>query len=89
MPIKVQASGTWAQVGEFFRRVSELKRIVSVDGLSLALAEKNTKDKDREGGEQHPALKVEFEAATYRFLTDAERESAATTGAKAKGRRKK
>lgn len=88
MPIKVQATGTWSQVGEFFRRVSELKRIVSVDGLSLALVNKNSDGKDKEPGDQHPALKVEFEAATYRFLTDAEREAAAT-GAKAKGRRKK
>ena len=90
MPIKVRATGTWAQVGEFFRRVSELKRIVSVDGLSLALVDKAAaKDKDKEPGDQHPSLKVEFEAATYRFLTDAEREAAATTGAKTKGRRKK
>lgn len=89
MPIKVQATGTWSQVGEFFRRVSELKRIVSVDGLSLALVNKNTEDKKKEPGDQHPSLKVEFEAATYRFLTDAEREAAATTGAKTKGRRKK
>ncbi|HWB74259.1 MAG TPA: type 4a pilus biogenesis protein PilO [Nannocystaceae bacterium] len=90
MPIKVQATGTWSQVGEFFRRVSELKRIVSVDGLSLALVNKSGDGKDKDPGDQHPALKVEFEAATYRFLTDAERDAAATAGAKAaKGRRKK
>jgi type IV pilus assembly protein PilO len=84
MPIKVRATGSWVQVGEFFRRVSELKRIVSVDGLSLVMQEKaGTK---KEPGE-HPSLVVEFEAATYRFLTDAEREAAATTGQK--GRRKK
>ena len=84
MPIEVKASGSWVQVGEFFRRVSELKRIVSVDGLSLVMQDKSGK---REPGE-HPELVVEFEAATYRFLTDAEREAAATTGA-GKGRRKK
>ena len=72
MPIRVRASGSWAQVGEFFRRVSELKRIVSVDKLSL----KVRSNQDLVAG-QPPLLDVEFEAATYRFMTDAEREAAA------------
>jgi len=72
MPIRVRASGTWPQVGEFFRRVSELKRIVSVDKLSL----KVRSNQDLVAG-QPPLLDVEFEAATYRFMTDAEREAAA------------
>jgi type IV pilus assembly protein PilO len=84
MPIKVRASGTWSQVGEFFRRVSELKRIVSVDGLSLSM---------RSGAEAEPgaapALEVEFQAATYRFMTDAERTDAETKPAKRKEKRKK
>jgi type IV pilus assembly protein PilO len=79
MPIQVRASGTWSQVGEFFRRVSELKRIVSVDRLSL---------KVRGGPEAElgapPVLDVEFEAATYRFMTDAERTEAASKPVKRK-----
>ena len=83
MPIKVKASGTWSQVGEFFRRVSELKRIVSVDELSL----KARTVANAEPGAP-PLLDVEFEAATYRFMTDAERADEAGKP-KAKGRRKK
>lgn len=84
MPIKIRATGTWQQVGEFFRRVSELKRIVSVDKLALKAREKE----DLPPGE-HPRLEVEFEAATYRFLTDGERESATDKSSRGKGRRKK
>ncbi|MBC8072282.1 MAG: type 4a pilus biogenesis protein PilO [Deltaproteobacteria bacterium] len=86
MPIKVQATGSWTQVGEFFRRVSELKRIVSVDGLSLAAVEKN---RDKQDAAEPPQLLVQFEAATYRFLTDAEREATAATGAKKTTNRRK
>jgi len=74
MPIKVRAAGTWSQVGEFFRRVSELKRIVSVDRLALKIRA----SQDLVAGAP-PLLDVEFEAATYRFMTDAERTDAATT----------
>lgn len=88
MPIRVRATGTWTQVGEFFRRVSELKRIVSVDRLSLKSTSKPTKDGEKP--DEHPGLEVEFEAATYRFLTDEERAAAAAKGPAAKkGRRKK
>lgn len=88
MPIRVRATGTWTQVGEFFRRVSELKRIVSVDRLSLKSTAKPAKDGEKP--EEHPGLEVEFEAATYRFLTDEERAAAAAKGPAAKkGRRKK
>jgi type IV pilus assembly protein PilO len=86
MPIRVQASGSWTQVGEFFRRVSELKRIVSVDGLSLAVVESK---RSKGEPEEAPQLLVQFEAATYRFLTDAEREATAAGPKTNKGRRKK
>jgi type IV pilus assembly protein PilO len=77
MPIKVRATGTWAQVGEFFRQISELKQIVSVDGLSL-----KTKGSAERGASM---LSVEFEASTYRFLSDEERK--ATTGSSRRDRR--
>jgi type IV pilus assembly protein PilO len=67
LPIKVRATGTWSQVGEFFRQVSELKQIVSVDGLSL-----KTKGPSERGS---LLLSVEFEAATYRFLSEEERKA--------------
>jgi type IV pilus assembly protein PilO len=88
MPIKVRATGSWTQVGEFFRRVSELKRTVSVDRLSLKLGPQPTL-REGETAPEHPGLVVEFEAATYRFLTDEERASAAEKSPAKKGRRKK
>lgn len=72
LPIKVRATGTWAQVGEFFRQVSELKQIVSVESLSL-----KANAPDERGAS--PSLSVEFEAATYRFLSDEERQAPAPT----------
>lgn len=90
MPIRVKATGTWMQLGEFFRRVSELKRIVSVDQLSLKIANNTGAKKDESAGAEHPGLEVEFEAATYRFLTDEERKSAAEKpGPGKKGSRRK
>lgn len=89
MPIRVRATGTWTQVGEFFRRVSELKRIVSVDRLTLKLAPP-APVREGETAPEHPGLEVEFEAATYRFLTDDERATASDkTPAAKKGRRRK
>lgn len=89
MPIRVRATGSWTQVGEFFRRVSELKRIVSVDRLTLK-ASPPVAVREGETAPEHPGLDVEFEAATYRFLTDDERASAADKSPAAKkGRRRK
>ncbi|MGH1346799.1 MAG: type 4a pilus biogenesis protein PilO [Nannocystales bacterium] len=74
LPVKVRATGTWTQAGEFFRRMYELGRenkgrIVSVDQLVL-----NNKSAGKaEAGEGAPLLEISFEAATYRFLTEAER----------------
>lgn len=64
--VNVVASGSWNQLGEFFRRVSELKKIVSIHNLKLSVAE----GKDEDG---RPSLEITFTATTYRFLTDEER----------------
>ncbi len=66
LPIKVKARGTWPQIGEFFRQLSELGQIVSVENISMG---------DAAEGEPgaHPVLKVSFEAVTYRFLSEEER----------------
>lgn len=67
LPIKVKAQGTWPQIGEFFRQLSELRQIVSVENILIGDAQEPS-----EPGE-HPVLKISFEAATYRFLSDEER----------------
>lgn len=74
LPVKVKATGTWTQAGEFFRRMYELGRenkgrIVSVDNLVM----KNRGAGSAKPGDGAPVLEISFEAATYRFLTEAER----------------
>jgi type IV pilus assembly protein PilO len=78
LPIRVKAIGTWAQAGEFFRRVSELEQIVSIENLSI-----KARAPDEAGG--HPNLDLDFEAATYRFLSPEER----TADSQAPGRKPK
>lgn len=65
--VKVDASGSWNQFGEFFRRISELKKIVSIRNLKLNVKNKSSKERGT------PDLTVSFTATTYRFLTDKER----------------
>jgi type IV pilus assembly protein PilO len=75
LPIKVKARGTWPQIGEFFRQLSELRQIVSVENILI----ENTSDGKGEPGE-HPVLEIAFEAATYRFLSDEERSATPEKG---------
>lgn len=81
LPVKVKATGTWTQAGEFFRRVSELDRIVSIDNVSMVKGNATTPD-------GKPLLNISFEAATYRFLSEDERKSAPARGARGGSRRK-
>lgn len=67
LPIKVQATGSWTQAGEFFRRVSELDRIVSIENVEMRVRASSDKDA--------PELELTFEAVTYRFLGESERAS--------------
>jgi len=73
MPVKVRAAGTWHEVGEFFRRVTELRKIVSVENLKLKTRADTSRGEFIDG---HALLDVEFDASTYRFLTDEERAAA-------------
>lgn len=89
LPVKVRVTGTWTQAGEFFRRMYELGRenkgrIVSVDELVM----RNRTTGDAKPGDGPPTLEISFEAATYRFLTEAER-SASEPKTKRRSRRKK
>jgi Tfp pilus assembly protein PilO len=85
LPIKVQASGTWAQAGEFFRQLSELQQIVSVENIQIKGGDAP------EEGQEHSTLEFEFDAATYRFIGEEERKGAkgAAKGAKSSRRGKK
>lgn len=81
LPIKVTGEGAWSQLGEFFRRISELERIVSIDNLSLS---GTTKEPNLS-----PRLSFSFEAATYRFLEESERASSKSSKKRKGSRRRK
>ncbi|MEX1368142.1 MAG: type 4a pilus biogenesis protein PilO [Nannocystaceae bacterium] len=81
LPVKVAARGTWPQVGEFFRELSTLKQPVSIENLELTI------DNDRDEAGESPSLGVQFEAATYRALSEEER-SAPSSGRQGPSRRK-
>lgn len=93
LPVKVRATGTWTQIGEFFRRMYELGRensgnkgrIVSVDQLVLT----NKSAGKAEPGDGAPLLEISFEAATYRFLTEAERTAVDPKKKRSRRRKKK
>ncbi|MCH9686310.1 MAG: type 4a pilus biogenesis protein PilO [Deltaproteobacteria bacterium] len=68
LPVKVKAQGSWPQLGEFFRQLAELRKPVSIENISLTVLTNNEESEDL-----HPALEIEFEAATYRALTAEER----------------
>jgi type IV pilus assembly protein PilO len=65
IPVEVKAVGTWHEVGEFFRRVAEMKQIVNIEGVKMKLG----KDFEDNG---FPLLEVDFTASTFRLLTEDE-----------------
>lgn len=65
IPVEVEALGTWHEIGEFFRRVAEMKQIVNIEGVKMKLG----KDFETNG---FPLLEVDFTASTFRLLTDDE-----------------
>ena len=65
IPVEVKALGTWHEVGEFFRRVAEMKQIVNVEEVSMKLG----KDFEDNG---FPLIEVQFTASTFRLLTEDE-----------------
>jgi type IV pilus assembly protein PilO len=82
--IAVEATGTWNQLGEFFRKMNEMRKIVSIEKLSITL--KNTKTKGSDVGSS-PLLTVRFDASTFRFLSEEER--SAGVGQQKSSRRRK
>ena len=63
-PIEIHASGTWHQTAEFFRKISEMPQKVGVEELRLQLV-------GGKEGQPRDLLRVDFTAASFRFLTDA------------------
>ena len=65
IPVEITAIGTWHEIGEFFRRVSEMKQIVNIEKVAMKLE----REFDDSG---FPNIEVEFTASTFRLLTDKE-----------------
>jgi type IV pilus assembly protein PilO len=59
IPIRIEVRGTYHAVTKFFKNLSELPRIVNVEGLSLAI------EKAESGAS--PRLRAKFVAATFRY----------------------
>jgi type IV pilus assembly protein PilO len=78
IPVEVKANGTWHEIGEFFRRVADMKQIVNVEDVKMKIG----KDFDDSG---FPIIEVEFVASTFRLLTDDEQ----TNGGGEEGTRRK
>ncbi|NVB38278.1 type 4a pilus biogenesis protein PilO [Pseudenhygromyxa sp. WMMC2535] len=66
IPVEVTAIGTWHEIGEFFRRVSEMKKIVNIEQVEMKIG----KNFDDSG---FPLLQVDFTASTFRLLSEDER----------------
>ncbi len=82
IPVEVTALGTWHEMGEFFRRVSEMKQVVNIETIEMKL----DKAFDTTG---FPLMKIDFVASTFRLLTETEQNAAPTkdeTRRKGKGK---
>jgi type IV pilus assembly protein PilO len=78
LPVAIRSTGSWHQTGEFFRRVTELQQIVSIEALEIEVGKIDAKEGDPGAS---PPLTVTFKASTFRFLSDEERRAAAEKSA--------
>ncbi|WP_086001983.1 type 4a pilus biogenesis protein PilO [Plesiocystis pacifica] len=69
IPVEVTAVGTWHELGEFYRRVSEMKKIVNIEAVKMKLG----REFDDSG---FPLLAVDFTASTFRLLSENEQSNA-------------
>jgi type IV pilus assembly protein PilO len=59
IPVKITVRGTYHSITKFFKNLSELPRIVNVEGLSLNI--------ERAEGGTSPRLRAMFVAVTFRY----------------------
>jgi type IV pilus assembly protein PilO len=59
IPVRIEVRGTYHSITKFFKNLSELPRIVNIEGLSLNI------EKVDAGGS--PRLRARFVAATFRY----------------------
>ncbi|MEW6077686.1 MAG: type 4a pilus biogenesis protein PilO [Thermodesulfobacteriota bacterium] len=92
IPVAISISGTYDRLRSFFGKVSEMSRVVNIKNINMSLSTKGG------GGGKKGAvatttpglINVECTAATYRFLSEAEKAKTADTGKKGgKGKKDK
>jgi len=72
LPVEINATATWHQVGEFFRRVSEFEQIVSIERFEFTLG-------TAPPGATFPPLGIRFTASTFRYIDPAEQQGGGET----------
>ena len=78
VPVDMNVEGTYESIYNFCKKISELPRIVNVEGISITAVKADDKFDD------NPTVKSSFVAVTFRFIPEAEQQAAA---AKKGGRR--
>ncbi len=77
VPVNMNVEGTYESIYNFCKKVSELPRIVNVEGINVVVADSGKKLKG------DPTIKADFVATTFRFIPDAEQKAnAARKGGK-------
>ncbi|VAV82634.1 hypothetical protein MNBD_DELTA01-1671 [hydrothermal vent metagenome] len=77
VPVNMNVEGTYESIFNFCKKVSELPRIVNVEGINVLIDDSGKKLKG------NPVVKSDFVATTFRFIPDAEQKAnAARKGGK-------
>lgn len=83
-PVDITVRGSWNQVGEFFRRVSEMRKIVNIEDVDVTVDKKTV---EKFIASSDILLDISFVAHTFRFLSDEERKRSAGKSATRASRR--
>ncbi len=78
VPVDMNVEGTYESIYNFCKKVSELSRIVNVEGISVKVSDSGKTYNNI------PIIKATFVATTFRFIPEAEQKANA---AKARGKR--
>jgi len=81
VPVSMNVEGTYESIYAFCKKVSELPRIVNVDGIKITMGG------DAKNVSYRPKLKSTFVATTFRFIPDAEQKANAAEGKGGKKRK--
>jgi type IV pilus assembly protein PilO len=84
VPVAMNVEGTYESVFNFCKKVSELSRIVNIEGISLKMPSKAGKQLS-----SNPILKSSFVATTFRFIPESEQKKNTSKRKKKRGRKRR